>query len=343
VLSLLLSSKSTSSNHLPFSHRIIIILLLLIITIFLYRPKTDSRTMLLRPVANFALGKGITMTIARGSVVDFAANRPNSLGAIVNAANEGCLGGGGVDGAINDAGGPNLWRDRMALPVIQGTTDIRCRTGDAVVTGPGDYNELRVPFVIHAVGPSYFRYEEDVQEGEEEFAIPDELLYSAYRQSLERCKENNITDVGFALLSAGIFRGRQSMQNVLSIGVMGIRDWINDAEDCGVLKTVTLCGFSKQEILWLMKVSKQILGAEILPIAERDIDEGSNHDEENIPLVKRKRSMATQNATVDDAAEAVKHISEDRELDEKDATEERAEKAQSDTDEDPRTEMPKDT
>jgi O-acetyl-ADP-ribose deacetylase (regulator of RNase III) len=64
------------------------------------------------------------------------------------------LGGGGVDGAITAAGGENLADDRMALKQI--APGIRCKTGSAVITGPGDYGSLKVPFVVHAV-VSYIR------------------------------------------------------------------------------------------------------------------------------------------------------------------------------------------
>lgn len=141
----------------------------------------------LKTVATFGLvrsgggGAGddrtITLNIVRGSVLDFAAPPPSSssqprrIGAIVNAANEGCLGGGGVDGAINTAGEKALWQDRNALPILDGRASrprqraggraaICCRTGDAVMTGPAphqsNYGALHVPYVIHAVGPAYF-------------------------------------------------------------------------------------------------------------------------------------------------------------------------------------------
>ena len=216
----------------------------------------------LKTVATFGLvrsGSGagddrtITLNIVRGSVLDFAApsssssSQPPRIGAIVNAANEGCLGGGGVDGAITTAGGDALRQDRNALPILGGRTSkhrsgaaIRCRTGDAVLTGPApnqsNYGALQVPYVIHAVGPAYFQYEN--------FAVPDLLLRSAYQHSLERCcttttgdaddtnsGRSTITDVGFSLLSAGIFRGDRTLEEILTISLTAIRDWVRHGID----------------------------------------------------------------------------------------------------------------
>jgi O-acetyl-ADP-ribose deacetylase (regulator of RNase III) len=195
----------------------------------------------LRNLATFRLGKDLSLMIARGSVVDFSSPLK---GAIVNAANEGCLGGGGVDGAITTAGGPNLAKDRLALPVLDhdGRRGIRCPTGSAVLTGPGYYGSLQVPYVIHAVGPNYMAFSN--------FETPDQLLRSAYHSSLECCRQEGITisEVAFALLSAGIFRGDRDSRSVLHLGVCGIRDWMDEnSDDCGALESVTLCGFSSKE------------------------------------------------------------------------------------------------
>lgn len=215
-------------------------------------------------------GTRVSLHIARGSVLDFAAPAaPKRVGAIVNAANKGCLGGGGVDGAINDAGGPKLWEDRKALPVRKGTT--RCPTGGAVVTGPGDYGSLNVPYVIHAVGPNYSVYNN--------FSKPDARLRSAYQESLERCKETGITDVGFSLLSAGVFRGDRSLKDVLTISLQAIKDWVvhemeeeQDSITCAAnatsgdeqpsqshrLRSITLCGYSKKEVTTLMNACEAV-------------------------------------------------------------------------------------
>mmetsp|Transcript_32401 Transcript_32401/g.85161 ORF Transcript_32401/g.85161 Transcript_32401/m.85161 type:complete len:163 (-) Transcript_32401:409-897(-) len=86
------------------------------------------------------------MYLASGSCVNFQGD------AIVNAANECCQGGGGVDGAITAAGGPEMAKARAQLPVVEGTDEVRCRTGDAVVTVAG---ALPVMVCIHAVGPIF--------------------------------------------------------------------------------------------------------------------------------------------------------------------------------------------
>ena len=233
------------------------------------RLMTVTVASILRTLATFRVGgsnKGIVLQIARGSVVDF----DHPYGAIVNAANEGCLGGGGVDGAISQAGGENLYNDRLALPIV-GNGGIRCPTGQAKLTGPGDYGDLNVPFVVHAVGPQYFAFGS--------FAQPDQLLRSAYQSSLECCRstaemrdhpmnvENQgddsvsqpvIKHVAFSLLSAGVFKGNRSLKAVLGIGVEGIRDWVEESHDCGALESITLCAFNAREASTLIEICEEL-------------------------------------------------------------------------------------
>jgi len=104
--------------------------------------------------------------------------------AIVNAANESLLGGGGVDGAIHRSAGPELLD---ACKTLGG-----CRTGSAKIT-PG----FRLParFVIHAVGPVW----RGGGHGE------DDLLTSAYRDSLRLVGEHDLKSVAFPAISTGIF------------------------------------------------------------------------------------------------------------------------------------------
>ena len=185
------------------------------------------------------------LIISRGSVVDFSYPSNPESSAIVNAANEGCLGGGGVDGAISSAGGPNLLADRQALPELR--TGVRCPTGSAVITGPNSYDKLNTPYVIHAVGPDFRKFGHSLGEGER-------LLSSAYASSLNCAKSAKLEAVGFSLLSAGIFRGPKSVKGVLKIGIETICKFNAYPE----LKEVHMCAFDQTEADTLVEIAKDM-------------------------------------------------------------------------------------
>ena len=166
-----------------------------------------------RVLCGYELASGVLLC-SSGSVVGFRG------GAVVNAANEGCQGGGGVDGAITAAGGDALADARAALPGIDADGVRRCATGDAVVTAGGD---LAADHCIHAVGPNYGWLERgDGEDEEAALARGDALLAGAYAASMARAAEVGATTVAFSLLSAGIFRGARSLAAVLAIAVAAV-------------------------------------------------------------------------------------------------------------------------
>lgn len=110
--------------------------------------------------------------------------------AIVNAANQALAGGGGVDGAIHAAAGPQLLAACLALPEV--APGVRCPTGDARIT-PGF--RLRGRHVIHTVGPVWH----GGRQGEPA------LLASCYRRAIELAREHGLATLAFPAISTGVF------------------------------------------------------------------------------------------------------------------------------------------
>jgi O-acetyl-ADP-ribose deacetylase (regulator of RNase III) len=127
-------------------------------------------------------GSGRKIVLMEGDITKVKAD------AVVNAANAALVGGGGVDGAIHEAGGPEIMRELNGIRAKIG----RCSPGKAVATGAG---ELPAKWVFHAVGPVYH----DGRHGEAE------TLASCYRTCLAMAEEHGAESVSFPAISTGVY------------------------------------------------------------------------------------------------------------------------------------------
>ena len=141
--------------------------------------------------------------------------------AIVNAANESLLGGGGVDGAIHRAAGPELLAECRRLG--------RCPTGAARLTGG---HRLLAKYVIHAVGPVY----ETGQEGEAD------LLRSCYRESLRLAAQNALWTIAFPCISTGVFG--YPKREASQIATEETLSWLRNNE---YPRQVTFCCYERED------------------------------------------------------------------------------------------------
>ena len=141
--------------------------------------------------------------------------------AIVNAANPSLMGGGGVDGAIHRAGGPDILAACKAVRDRQG----RLAAGDAVATTAG---LLPAQWVIHTVGPVY---------GDHQNAEAAQLLASCYTRSLEVATEIGAVSIAFPNISTGVYGYPKA--DAADVAVDAVTDWIaaNDAR-CHLVRCV---------------------------------------------------------------------------------------------------------
>jgi O-acetyl-ADP-ribose deacetylase (regulator of RNase III) len=125
--------------------------------------------------------------------------------AIVNAANEALLGGGGVDGAIHRAAGPRLLEACRALAEVR--PGVRCPTGEARIT-PGF--ELPARHVIHTVGPVWRGGDHDESE----------LLSTCHRNTLALAREHDIDSIAFPAISCGVYGYPRDAAAAIALSVL---------------------------------------------------------------------------------------------------------------------------
>eukprot|EP00943_MAST-04B_sp_MAST-4B-sp1_P007953 g7953.t1 len=186
----------------------------------------------------------VLLFLSTGNICKFTGN------AIVNAANNRNLGGGGVDGAISEAGGKALYDARLALPIVEGST--RVKTGDAKITIGG---ELLADYVIHAVGPNYHTITDSKQ--------GDKLLYNAYASSISEAENRNeIESMAFPLISAGVYKGNQKLEHVLRIGVSAIVNSVSKStNNNSSLKCVHIIGYTRGEQSTLKQICDEVFSS----------------------------------------------------------------------------------
>jgi O-acetyl-ADP-ribose deacetylase (regulator of RNase III) len=160
------------------------------------------------------------------------------LDAIVNAANETLLGGGGVDGAIHRAAGPRLVAACRELPQLR--PNVRCPTGQARIT-PGF--DLPAKFVIHTVGPVWA----GGSRGE-----PD-LLASCYRETLRLALENSVRSIAFPAISCGVYG--YPLAPAAAIAVREVRAW---QATLAPTTRVIFCCFSAETLAAYRRIAEAI-------------------------------------------------------------------------------------
>lgn len=144
------------------------------------------------------------------------------VGAVVNAANSSLLGGGGVDGAIHAAAGPDLLAECRALRAdrLPNGLDV----GDAVATGAGN---LAAQWVIHTVGPNRHAGQTDPA-----------LLASCFTRSLEVAEELGAASVAFPAISAGVYGWE--VDDVATIAIDALEDFRDRVESVRLVRFVLL-------------------------------------------------------------------------------------------------------
>lgn len=154
---------------------------------------------------------------------------------IVNAANSSLLGGGGVDGAIHRAGGPQILEECRTIRNRQG----KCNTGEAVVTTAGN---LPAQYVIHTVGP--------VWNGNEEKSS--KLLSDCYRHSLKLAENLGVKTIAFPNISTGIYKFPKELAG--EIAVNEVRKFNSDI----IEKVIFVCFDEENEEIYKMLLNSPL-------------------------------------------------------------------------------------
>lgn len=184
----------------------------------------------------FKLSDSSVLEIKKGDITQWFVDGTSD--AIVNPANERMLGGGGADGAIHRAAGPELLEACHKVPEVR--PGVRCPTGEARITLGF---KLPASHVIHTVGPIY-----------EAHSNPEAFLRNSYKNSLSVAKENNIQYIAFPAISCGVYG--YPFEEAAAVSISTIKEFSND------IKEVHFVLFSDEIYSVWLKKAKELLQAQ---------------------------------------------------------------------------------
>lgn len=150
---------------------------------------------------------------------------------IVNAANSSLMGGGGVDGAIHRAAGPELKEECRALR--------GCKTGESKIT---EAYKLSAKYIIHTVGPVWYGGHKNEAE----------LLVSCYKTSLDLCEKHDLKTIAFPSISTGAYKF--PFEKATQIALNTINEFLSESSS---IEKVTIVVFSEKDFNKYMREIKK--------------------------------------------------------------------------------------